>query len=400
MWFTSTASVLPLLTLCGAVSLTDQYQDADSLQSGYLPYHNIDPSKLGTFTKSWTMQFNTSEAFLAKPLTYTPKGFSNELVIVVSNQNIVRVLDGLLGSVLYTRVLDAPFSSADSNCGDISPTIGITGTPIIDPNTDIMYFFSKGYKNGAATGSGTINGQYKAYAVKLPNLTDVPGFPIIIGGPATNDPTRYFVAGTVLQRPGLAIIGNSIIAGFGGHCDNFNYTGLLVTVTKTASVGAMQAMVASPGAPSPQPTDINKQTGGKAGIWQGGMGLAVQGSNVFFTTGNGVGPGVNKNQGVPANGKVPISTLEQVVANFAVDPNTGILTQQDYFEPYNFDTQLNGGDQDISSAGVALLDRGTFNAPAVGVSGIAVASGKNGVIYIMNADNLGGFANNGGKDAS
>jgi hypothetical protein len=28
-----------------------------------------------------------------------------------------------------------------------------------------------------------------------------------------------------------------------------------------------------------------KQTGGKAGIWQGGMGLAVNGNNVYFVTG-------------------------------------------------------------------------------------------------------------------
>ncbi len=69
-----------------------------------------------------------------------------------------------------------------------------------------------------------------------------------------------------------------------------------------------------------------------------------------------------------------------MVARFAVDPNTGVLTQQDYFEPYNFDTELNGGDRDISSAGVALLDRGTFQAPAFGISGMAVAAGKNGVV--------------------
>ncbi len=134
-----------------------------------MPYHNIDPSKLGSFTKSWTQQFNTSEVFLAKPLTYTPPGYSNELVIVVSNQNVVRVLDGLLGTVLFTRVLDPPFSSADSQCGDISPTIGITGTPVIDPATDIMYFFAKGYTNGAPTGSGILNGRLSAPAP--PRLT-------------------------------------------------------------------------------------------------------------------------------------------------------------------------------------------------------------------------------------
>jgi hypothetical protein len=75
------------------------------------------------------------------------------------------------------------------------------------------------------------------------------------------------------------------------------------------------------------------------------------------------------------------STLEQVVANFAVDPSTGNLTQADWFEPFNFDTQLDGGDRDMASAGVALLDRNTFKAPGVGVNGIAVASGKDGIVW-------------------
>lgn len=123
-----------------------------------MPNHNVDPTKLSQYVHSWSSTFNAQEYFSAKPITYTPAGYSHELVIVASQQNNVRVLDGLTGSILYTRTLDPPFQATDSNCGDISPTIGITGTPIVDPATDIMYFFSKGYKGGA-TGSGTLSGE-------------------------------------------------------------------------------------------------------------------------------------------------------------------------------------------------------------------------------------------------
>jgi hypothetical protein len=119
-------------------------------------------------------------------------------------------------------------------------------------------------------------------------LTDVPGFPTIISGNADNDPTRYFIAGTLNQRPSLNMIGSTVIAGFGGHCDNFNYTGYLVGMSKTTGgKTAMMAMMASPGAPSPQPLNIMSQTGGKAGIWQSGTGLAADTTNnrVFFVTG-------------------------------------------------------------------------------------------------------------------
>jgi iron transport multicopper oxidase len=48
---------------------------------------------------------------------------------------------------------------------------------------------------------------------------------------------------------------------------------------------SMYAMEAAPGAPSPNPTDLTVEKGGKAGIWQSGMGLASDGNRIFVTTG-------------------------------------------------------------------------------------------------------------------
>lgn len=50
---------------------------------------------------------------------------------------------------------------------------------------------------------------------------------------------------------------------------------------------------------------------------------------------------------------------------------------------------MDGGDQDFGSGGLTLLDPTVFNGK--GVSRMALTSGKNGKIYVMNADNLGGF---------
>lgn len=94
----------------------------------------------------------------AKPLVWTPPGGGNELVIVVSNLNIVRVWDGITGTLIAQRTLDPPFSSTDANCGDIPGNIGITATPVIDKNTNIMYFTSKGYKGGQTGPINTISG--------------------------------------------------------------------------------------------------------------------------------------------------------------------------------------------------------------------------------------------------
>jgi hypothetical protein len=78
------------------------------------------------------------------------------------------------------------------------------------------------------------------------------------------------------------------------------------------------------------------------------------------------------------------------MANFGVNPTSGALPQQDYFEPYNYDS-LNGGDKGFGSSGVALLDSSVYK--ATGTSFIAVTGGKSGVIYVINADNLCRFKN-------
>ncbi|KAH9212453.1 hypothetical protein DL95DRAFT_304226, partial [Leptodontidium sp. 2 PMI_412] len=386
-------AAVALPALVHSFAPTDSTQDADPPQSGYLPNHNMDPALVASsLAMGWKLTFNLNEVFYAKPLVYTPPGAPNEYVITVSNQNIVRVHDGLTGTLVRMRMLDPPFASSDSNCGDMPNTIGIAGTPVIDTATDIMYFFSKGYKNGLLD-FGIRVSVYKMYAVKIPTLADVAGFPIVIDGHnANNDPTRYFVGGAILQRPGLAMLGNTIVAGFGGHCDRFNYTGMLVAVSKTAGVGVtnIQAMQASPGAPSPQELDINEEGGGKAGIWQGGMGIAGDVNRVFFITGNARGAGQNGGaNGAPASGKTYLSTLEQAVVNMAVNPSTGELKQQDYFETYAYDSN-NGGDTDFGSGGLALLDPTVFY--GTGVSRIALGAGKDAKLFIMNADNLGGFA--------
>jgi iron transport multicopper oxidase len=77
-----------------------------------------------------------------------------------------------------------------------------------------------------------------------------------------------------------------VIGGFGGHCDLFNYTGMLVSISTLPWVGvsSIYAMEASPGAP-PVQSDITVQKGGKAGIWASGMGIATDNGRIYIATG-------------------------------------------------------------------------------------------------------------------
>ncbi len=173
MWFRAAIALLAAcVPACLALSATDFIQDGgwDVSQSGYTDRHNLDPRALSQYKLSWRVTFNQAEFFYAKPLVYTPAGAPNERVYVVSNQNIVRVLDGMTGAVLASRTLDPPFASTDSECGDIPNTIGIIGTPIIDPETDIMYFWSKGYIDGGVGPQGVAE-----WCVRMPGGAETPG---------------------------------------------------------------------------------------------------------------------------------------------------------------------------------------------------------------------------------
>ncbi|KAK1487356.1 WSC domain-containing protein [Colletotrichum tamarilloi] len=376
-----------LPALVASLASTDSYRDADAPQSGYLPNHNLNPNIAGSsgFKSLWTFQSpNAKENWLAKPLVYTPNGGS-ELVITASEMNIIRVFDGKTGKSLMERTLQAPFLAADSNCGDIPDFIGVTGTPIIDPNTDIMYLFSKGYRDG--TTSGTANGVYKMYALRIPSLEDVSGFPTLIDGiNADNDRGRYLVGGVALQRPALTELNGHIVAAFGSHCGRWNYTGYIVSVSKTPGVGpvSMWATEAAPGAPSPQALDLANERSGKAGIWQSGMGLPTIGNNVYFVAGNGQG---HANGNVPASGRISMSTLDECIVKMELSA-TGKWSLIDYFQPYDY-VALDAGDRDVGSSGLAVLDGSVFK--GAGVNRIGVTAGKKGRTYVVNADNLGGF---------
>ncbi|KAL8705372.1 MAG: hypothetical protein Q9201_001491 [Fulgogasparrea decipioides] len=346
----------------------------------------MQPSIVGSssFGILWTKTFNAKERWYAKPLVYTPPG-QKQLVFTASNQNWIRTHDAVTGTLISARQVQPPFLQSDIGCTDMPDTIGIAGTPVIDPSTNTAYFFAKGYQNNAA-GGGVAKGIYNFYAVNILDLTDRPGFPVLIDGHnADNDPARYFVGGAVLQRPSVTLVDGIVYGTFGGHCDLFNYTGMVTGVSTTAGVGitSMFAMESAPGAP-PVTLDIMSQKGGGAGIWMSGMAPATDGDRIFVVTGNGQG---HENKDTPASGRAPLSTLDEVVANLAI--RNGKLALQDYFEPYEY-IGMDAGDRDLGSSGLALLDPSVFKGTN-GVARIGVTIGKNGKAYILNADNLGGF---------
>jgi hypothetical protein len=102
--------------------------------------------------------------FYAKPLVYTPPGSAHESVITASNQNNIRVLGGVTGTLAKSRALAPPFQAVDSSSGDIPNAIEIAGTPIIvsapmanfgvNPTSGVIYVMNVDnlgrFKNGSS----------------------------------------------------------------------------------------------------------------------------------------------------------------------------------------------------------------------------------------------------------
>jgi iron transport multicopper oxidase len=73
---------------------------------------------------------------------------------------------------------------------------------------------------------------------------------------------------------------------------------------------------------------------------------------------------------------------------------SGNLSVTDYFEPYDY-VALDSEDSDFGSGGIALLDKNYFNGSKIEQIGVAV--GKSGKIYVVNANNLGGYKEGAGQ---
>jgi outer membrane protein assembly factor BamB len=297
----------------------------------------------------------------------------NGTLLVATETNHVYGLDAVTGQVRWHRAdLGPPWNPADLEqpCNDLLPSVGITSTPAIDSATHTAYMFSKTYASGT---SGPA--QYKAHAIDLGTGNEKPNFPVVIQGAADNDPTATFEATHHLQRPGLLLMNGAVYAAFGGHCDLPNYRGWVVGVSTAGAITSRWTDEAlTPWADSP---------GG--GIWHsGGRLVSDQPGQILLVSGNGVPPLA------PAPGNTPPTTLGESVIRLQVTPSgptQGKLHAVDFFSPCNA-LQLSAVDDDIGSgAPLALPDSfGTSSVPH-----LLMIVGKEGPIYLLDRDHLGGF---------
>ena len=308
-------------------------------------------------------------AVLAQPLV------ADHTLLVATESNNVYGLDPRSGAQVWNNYLGPPLVQATdghiSSCTDIVPTIGVTSTPVVDPATNIMYLTSQTVVNGVP--------QYYMHALSVTTGAEQPGFPVLIGGVADNDPTHVFTAGDQLQRPGLLLMNGVVYAAFGAHCWIAPEEGWVFGVAAVGQSNAGQITARwsdEAGVPQTNPD------GPGGGVWMSGSGLVSDGSGQIVLA---TGTGVTASQPEP-DSSVPTS-LAQSIVRLAVQPN-GSLKATDFFTPYD-GAALNSDDSDIGSGGVVGLPPQYFGTTAH--PKLFVQVGKQGQLYLLDANHLGGY---------
>ncbi len=287
----------------------------------------------------------------------------HNVVYVVTGNDTVYAIDANAGTILLSNHLGTPVTWP-LGCNNNGPHVGITSTPVIDTSTSMMYLIA--YTKGSGGGSPA----YTLHALDLGSLTDkLTPETVSASHTLTNGSSFVFDATYQRQRPALLMANGNIYAGFGSFCDysaNLSRGWLLGWNAGTlAPLPANQLFDAQ--ATSPDSFFLSS-------IWMSGYGLAADDSgNIVFVTGN------SDYSGTTYDGVTNIqeSTIE-------VSPD--LTTVVDLFTPSD-QGYLDQTDSDFGSGGVLVLPDQPGSTPH-----LAVATGKDGNMYFMNEDDLGGYS--------
>jgi len=290
--------------------------------------------------------------------TITGKGVHN-VVYVETENNSIYAIDANTGQILLGRNLGAPvpISALPGGCNNNANNVGIGGTPVIDSANNLMYVISYTY---------TANVQkYVLHEINLSTLADVVPKILVSASARLNNSQRYYFNQAVSrQRAALLLANGNVYAAFASFCD----------VAADQSRGWVLGW--QTGSLTPLPS--NELTNGLSmspdnfflsSIWMSGYGLASSASgDIYFVTGNSDYSGTTLG---PNN-----------LGESAVQMSADLSTVKSVFTPSNA-SGLDMYDTDFGSGGIMLLP------PQPGqTSNLAVAAGKDGNMYFLDADNL------------
>ena len=251
-----------------------------------------------------------------------------------------------------------PGNLVGAGYGDITPEVGVTGTPVIDATTNTFYVVTKSVIPSGPTFFQRLHG------INALTGSERAGSPVTIAGtyPGTGDgsSTTTFDARQQSQRPGLALVNGVVYIAWASHEDHLPYYGWVMGYN-AASLARTAVLNVSPNV-------------GYGGIWMGGSAPAADTSNnLYLLTGNAT---FDANSSTAPNNDYGDSFLKLT---------SGLQVSQ-YFTPSD-EMIDNSSDQDFGAGGAAIL----VDQPTSPVAHLVIGGGKDGYLYLLNRDAMGGL---------
>ena len=315
------------------------------------------------------------EFIVDEKIDVSPLIVGNKLYVFTMT-NTAYVFDVNTGAQLATRQLALPFDPRpDPGQMDrwlIYHNWGITATPVIDVATNTIYATTFGKPNANSPNNERNNMLWILDANTLADRKP----PVLIEGDADNGGggiANGFTTPYQKMRAGLGMLtdagGNkAVVVSFSINGENPNGPGHGFVVAYDVRGLNREAGF------TPTPAIWNVTPGGGAGgVWMSGSGPAIDGSDIYLTTGNGMDPGR-----MPGNFGESFVKLRYTPGVAGVDDGKPQLAVLDYWGAFS-DFKRADEDQDLGAAGVFVIPQ----------RGNLIGGGKDGILYNLDKDNLG-----------
>ncbi len=350
----------------------DNLRTGQNLKEISLTPANVNSSKfakLGSFSVDGRVD---AQPLYLSNVSIPNVGAKNVLYVVTEHDSIFAFdadgANGATSTFLWKASALQPGESPsdDRGCGQVTPEIGITSTPVIDRTRNAIYVVSVSKDSGG-------NYFHRIHALDLTTGKELFGGPTTIAakypgaGANSSNGNVVFDASLYNERAGLLQISGTIYTTWTSHCDAGPYTSWAISY----SADTLQ-----------QTSALNLVPNGVGGgIWMSGTAPAADpAGNIYFINGNGDFGTTLAANGFPANANCGNCFLKI--------SSTAPLKLLDYFTPSNTVSE-SGADADFGSGGPLLLP------DVVDGNGktrhLAVASGKDANIYVLDRDSMGKF---------
>jgi hypothetical protein len=348
----------PILT-----SLADNGRTAANTEETLLSPGNVNKNNFGHLFSQSIDYIAQAQPLYVPNVNIPGKGVHN-VVYVVTMKDTVYAFDAEsnagnnalpLWQVNFTDPAHGITTASGGNlpCGAEGGFIeeGILSTPAIDLVTSTMYLVAKTVDNGTVV--------HRLHALDLATGQDKLGGPVAIAASSVSNAGHRTVFNSLHQknRPGLLLMNGIVYLGFGSNGCNDANTGwvLAYDATNLQQTGVFNT----------------NPDHGLTSIWQAGGGLAGDDfGNLYPLT---------------SEGKFDLDTGGQGYTDSVLKLSGGSLDLTDYFTPANV-VFINNNDMDLSACSPMLLPDLDGPFPHV-----LIATGKQGIIYVLNRDSLGMF---------